>query len=358
MGRKKSIQENPPTIYKTKAMNIYHLTRKDMEAANLTPVPRKVRTWSGAPSTIYWEKDVVQYACKKHDCDEAHLQQTLNDISRQRGKPVQLIYRKQAEKERKEQLIHALEKLGITYSWDRYGADYISGRTNSLKDVVQQYETAWNIQKQKDDRKTKLDDEIFHQGLTNIYEDYKSNFYRNKDEYLSGNLTLKEFIRLIVALAERKRLLLKALRRMGLELRNDSRLCKGYIEGTIHKSIPEIVHRMCEVKYLFDYRNMRTRLDQYNKKRRKFRFRDSEYYEFSLCDPENFLDSEESYPRVDVFAEVEKIILREKPYPARWPWMGPIQIPVNTTKPKPVITLKVKKVPQGNVSGSEEKLNK
>ena len=46
------------------------------------------------------------------------------------------------------------------------------------------------------------------------------------------------------------------LKKAGLELRNDSKLCDNYIEGTIKIKIDDVVERMCQVKYLYEYCHM------------------------------------------------------------------------------------------------------
>jgi len=55
----------------------------------------------------------------------------------------------------------------------------------------------------------------------------------------------------------RKEDLVHALKEYKLKLRSDSKLCNGYIDGTIKDwTIDEIVRRMCEMKYLYDYCDM------------------------------------------------------------------------------------------------------
>lgn len=49
-----------------------------------------------------------------------------------------------------------------------------------------------------------------------------------------------------------------------LKMRSDSTLCKKYIDGTLDKewTHEKVAHKMCEMKYLFDYCNMRQELYQ------------------------------------------------------------------------------------------------
>ena len=59
---------------------------------------------------------------------------------------------------------------------------------------------------------------------------------------------------------KRKNELIDALKKYKLSLRSDSKLCEKYIQSGIRgigMSIDDIVERMAEMKYLFDYCNMR-----------------------------------------------------------------------------------------------------
>ena len=63
---------------------------------------------------------------------------------------------------------------------------------------------------------------------------------------------------------KRKEQLTFELQKVGLHLREDSKLCQRFIDGSIKdKSIPWIVHRMCQVKYLYDYCHMKDRLREF-----------------------------------------------------------------------------------------------
>ena len=56
---------------------------------------------------------------------------------------------------------------------------------------------------------------------------------------------------------KRKEKLIEALNFAGLELRSDSVLCSNYINGKIKNgSLEDIVKRMCQMKYLYDYCHM------------------------------------------------------------------------------------------------------
>ena len=51
----------------------------------------------------------------------------------------------------------------------------------------------------------------------------------------------------------RKTKLLSELKKNKINFRNDSMLCKQYIEGSKDFSLDEVVQRMCEMKYLYEY---------------------------------------------------------------------------------------------------------
>lgn len=55
----------------------------------------------------------------------------------------------------------------------------------------------------------------------------------------------------------RKKKLESCLKSRGLELRNDSALCSNFIDGTTDLDLNYIVQRMCEMKYLYEYCNMK-----------------------------------------------------------------------------------------------------
>ena len=105
----------------------------------------------------------------------------------------------------------------------------------------------------------------------------------------------------------RKKKLVRALGEKGLRLRPDSKLCHGYIEGKIvDKSVDEIVERMCQMKYLYDYCHM----EKCYKKAR--RLQDEEL--------------EAGYiPDIPLVEEAERIALKKyapkRKYPSRWPWL-------------------------------------
>lgn len=108
---------------------------------------------------------------------------------------------------------------------------------------------------------------------------------------------------------QRKAALIKQLTLYGLELREDSKLCQGYIEGTIKDwTVSNIVHRMCQMKYLYEYCHM------------------DECYEEAERDQQEELDAG-YFPDCSTFELAELIALnRYGGYPARWPWLTTLNI--------------------------------
>lgn len=102
--------------------------------------------------------------------------------------------------------------------------------------------------------------------------------------------------------------LVAALNNVGLKLRNDSKLCKGYINGTLGRdnwTIPEIVNRMCQMNYLYKYCDMD---NAFNKAK------DEHDEELGAG----------YFPDEPLFDVAERIALRTKGgnYPAVWPWLN------------------------------------
>jgi hypothetical protein len=94
--------------------------------------------------------------------------------------------------------------------------------------------------------------------------------------------------------------LTKALGEAGLVLRSDSKYCWKYINSGSGK-IDEIVHRMCEMKFLFEYTDMREELKRVSKGQEE--------------------ELEAGYfPDCSVFDEAEDNIIRKTPYPEIFPW--------------------------------------
>jgi len=105
----------------------------------------------------------------------------------------------------------------------------------------------------------------------------------------------------------RKTRLVARLNDHGLELRYDSKLCTGYIDGTITDwTVDQICHRMCQMKYLFDYCNM----DHYLEKAHEAN--QDEYNAGYIPDSSPFDDAE--------WMALKKHGVNGK-YPKDWPWL-------------------------------------
>lgn len=102
----------------------------------------------------------------------------------------------------------------------------------------------------------------------------------------------------------REKELKKALKKKGVEMRNDSKLCRGYIDGTIKDwSVKEIVKRMCQMKYLYEYANM----DRYIAKVERNQMKELKAGYF---------------PDTSVVEEAEMMALKKAGgFPKKWPWL-------------------------------------
>jgi hypothetical protein len=107
-----------------------------------------------------------------------------------------------------------------------------------------------------------------------------------------------------IIMNERKKNLKNALVVYGLELRSDSWLCNGYIDGTIKDwSIRKIVKRMCQMKFLFENCNM----DKYFKEAKEER---------------QILYDSGIRPYCSLFEDAEILALENcGGYPKKWDWL-------------------------------------
>lgn len=109
-----------------------------------------------------------------------------------------------------------------------------------------------------------------------------------------------EYMRINDTIPLRRKQLKDLLKEAGLKLRSDSKLCDKYIEYDIGDP-DEIVSRMCEMRYLFDYCDMRKCLDK---------------VEQEHADTLN----NGYFPDCSVFDEAEEMALNNKEYPDVFPW--------------------------------------
>jgi len=117
----------------------------------------------------------------------------------------------------------------------------------------------------------------------------------------------------------RREKLFNALHKVGLVLRDDSKLCENYINGETKKiKIKDIVKRMCQMKYLFEYCHM----DECKQKALEEQRETLEAWYFPDC---------------YVFDEAERMALNEYSYgeyPEIYPWI--IQEQTHDKPNKPV----------------------
>lgn len=105
---------------------------------------------------------------------------------------------------------------------------------------------------------------------------------------------------------KRKAILVTALKNAGLELRNDSMLCLDYINDQCDYELDDVVKRMCQMKYLFEYCNMQ---------------------ECKQIAYENQMEERRAgyFPDCSVSEEAEMIALRKYSngkYPTVFPWQN------------------------------------
>lgn len=157
----------------------------------------------------------------------------------------------------------------------------------ALKDVIRIFSLQWGIDdKNMDDIRDKMDELKNIQNQKKLERQQKA---EQKKQITRGN---------------KKKKLIKALNNYGLELRADSKLCNGYIDGSIKDwSIDEIVERMCQMKYLYDYCHMDDCYDKAYKEQQ-------EEYEAGY------------FPDCSVFEQAEMMALHKcGGYPKQWPWL-------------------------------------
>ena len=87
----------------------------------------------------------------------------------------------------------------------------------------------------------------------------------------------------------------------GLVIRDDSKLCKGYIDGSLDCDLNDVANRMCQMKYLYEYCNMGSAFQ-------KAKIEIKKYGNGYNCHQE-------------LFDSAEDIALGHKAYPTEWPWL-------------------------------------
>ena len=114
---------------------------------------------------------------------------------------------------------------------------------------------------------------------------------------------------------KRKNELQQAFAQYRLEIRNDSKLCSDYIEGVDNGySLADTVRRTAEMRYLYDYCDMRGHVDYYIGKFKR------EHREMEFFDRDEFKDGCDKARRD---AERAALLVKSKgQYPDVWPWMN------------------------------------
>jgi hypothetical protein len=103
---------------------------------------------------------------------------------------------------------------------------------------------------------------------------------------------------------ERKQILINKLKSRGLSFRKDSVLCEKFINGDKSLNINDVVNRMCQMKYLFEYCHMNNCKDEVYKEQQ-------EEFEAGY------------FPDCSVFDQAEYIALSKysnNEYPDKFPW--------------------------------------
>ena len=121
---------------------------------------------------------------------------------------------------------------------------------------------------------------------------------------------------------KRRKELTDALAQYDLIIRNDSSLCKGYIDGTITNwTVDEVVNRVAQCRFLFDYCDMKRHLDDVHEQRKEERqqlYEEKRRFRESGDEWDSDMETEEGDP----FDDAERRALRSVGgYPDVWPWM-------------------------------------
>jgi hypothetical protein len=98
---------------------------------------------------------------------------------------------------------------------------------------------------------------------------------------------------------KRKLILEEAMALKKLSIRSDSKLCQGFIDGKIKKyTVDEVVERMCQMKYLFDYCDMDTYISKEIVGELEYRGRYDKDDVFSMAEHSALSDNGGKYPKI------------------------------------------------------------
>lgn len=266
------MEDTGERITKTEAKAQYFLSDKDLVGIDYTRV--KVKSHCGY-SHLYDIDTIIQCACEKHGFAPEFLDTFLaqkhieKDEKRQRR-----IAKQQREQEVQDFLFPPVPPPAP-----------VSASSQSFDQSV--------VDTQLETMQKNLDHDIKVCG--------EHLFGRN-----GGRIV--DFVMKTTEKTNRKMELIRELAKFRLTLRNDSTLCQEYISGDpeflLEWPLPNIVRRMCEMKYLYDYCNMQQCREQVYQRYRRNR----EYYDGAI-----------------ISEEAEELALRKYTkngkYPDVFPWM-------------------------------------
>ena len=99
---------------------------------------------------------------------------------------------------------------------------------------------------------------------------------------------------------KRRQELQQALFKYDLKIREDSRLCQGYIDGSINWELTNVVKMCCEMHWLYNYTDYRSQIDKEIKENKNI----FEYFNFE-----------------EIESDVRSDVINKLGYPDTWPWM-------------------------------------
>lgn len=102
-----------------------------------------------------------------------------------------------------------------------------------------------------------------------------------------------------------------ALKKLGLSLRYDSKLCYCFINGQTGPewTVESVVHECCVMHWLYNHTNYQERCDFASQCESQIRF---------FNDKRHFL----SYMRRSIFPQIKDCIIKENEgFPSPWPWL-------------------------------------
>lgn len=256
---------------------------------------------------LYKEYEIMKIVLDKYGSIKG-LQDRLDE---KESKRLQRANRKNTLcEERKSKLLTELKKHNITKLPNSLICDkYIAGSVKNLKLVV---ETIVELNK-KEIKKNEIKRELKSQNIPERADLI--------DKYVEELITKDELIERTKELEERKNKLTLELRRWGVEFRSDSTYCTGYLNGTINDEVEKVGRRMAEMKYLFEYLNMRRMLREYRDNFDwQYNYRNYHYNEYDSDDDDYEYNREQEYR--EYFEYVEKTVLRRNGgYPRVFPWL-------------------------------------